>query len=50
MTLTLLNIDNQNQLIVSIIVSNITKEFKVVMESTNGEHISTFICAPGSSH
>ena len=47
MTLTLLNIDNQHQIIVSIIFNNITKDFT---ESTNDEQITAFNCTPGSSH
>ena len=50
MTLTLLNIDNQHQLIVSIIFNNITIEFRVITESTNDEQIAAFICTPGSTH
>ena len=50
MTLTFLNIDNQRQTTVSIICNNITKQFKVVTESTNDEQITAFICTPGSSH
>ena len=50
MTLTLLNIDNQHQKIVSIIFNNNTKEFRVITESTNDEQITAFICTPGSSH
>ena len=50
MTLTLLNIDNQHQIFVSIIFNNITKAFRVFAESTNYEQISAFICTPGSSH
>ena len=50
MTLTLLNIDNQHQMIVSIIFKNLTKEIRVITESTNDEQITAFICTPGSSH
>ena len=50
MTLTLLNIDNQQQIIVSFIFNNITEEFGVITESTNDEQITAFICTPGSSH
>ena len=50
MTLTLLNIDNQHQIIVSIIFNNLTKEFRVITESTNDEQITAFICTPGSTH
>ena len=50
MTLTLLNIDNQHQIIVSIIFNNITREIRVTTESTNDEQITAFICTPGSSH
>ena len=50
MTLTLLNIDNQQQKIVSIIFNNITKDFRVITESTNDEQITAFPCDPGSSH
>ena len=50
MTLTLLNIDNQHQKIVSMIFKNITKEFGIITESTDDERISGFICTPGSSH
>ena len=49
MTLTLLNIDKQHYKIVSIIFNNITKEFKVITESTHDEQISAYICTPGSS-
>ena len=49
MTLTLVNIDIQNQIFVSLIFNNITKEFRVITESTNDEQISAFICSPGSS-
>ena len=50
MTLTLLNIDNQHQIIVSIVFNNITKEFRVLTESTNDEQITAIICTPGSTH
>ena len=50
MTLTLLNIDNQHQIIVSIILNSNTKEFRVITESTNDEQITAFICTSGSSH
>ena len=50
MTLILLNIHNQHQLIVSIIFKNITKEFRIITESTNDEQITAFICTPGSTH
>ena len=50
MTLTVLNIDNQHQIIVSIIFNSITKKFRVITESTNDEQITAFICTPGSSH
>ena len=50
MTLTLLNIDNQHQTIVSIIFNIITYKFNVVIESTNNEQVSAFLCTPGSSH
>ena len=50
MTLTLLNIDNQHQLIVSIISNIITNEFRVLTESTSDEQITAIICTPGSSH
>ena len=50
MTLTLLTIDNQIQIIVSPIFNNITEEFKVIIESATDEQISTFTCTPGSSH
>ena len=50
MTLTLLNIDNQHQIIVSIIFNDITKEFRVITESTTDEEITAFICNPESLH
>ena len=50
MTFTLLNIDNQYQIFVSIIFNNITKDFRVIMESTNDEQITDFICTHGSSY
>ena len=50
MTLTLLNIDNQHQIILSITFNNITEEFRVITESTNDDEITAFICTPGSSH
>ena len=50
MTLTLLNVDNQHQIIVSIIFNNITEELTVIAESTNDEEKTSFICTPGSSH
>ena len=50
MTLTLLNIDNKHQILVSIILNNITKEFRVITESTNDEQITAFICTPGLTH
>ena len=50
MTLTFLNIDNQQQIIVSIIFNNIAKEFRVITETTSDEQITAFICTPGSSH
>ena len=42
--------DNQHQTNVSIIFNNITKEFRVITESTNDEQKTPFICTPGSSH
>ena len=50
MTLTLLNIDHQDHIIVIIIFNKTTKEFRVIPESTHGEQTSAFICTPGSSH
>ena len=50
MTLTLLIIDNQHQVNVSIIFNNITKESRVLTESTNDEQITVFVCTPGSLH
>ena len=50
MTLTLLNIDNRHQKVVSIIFNNITKEVRVITESTTDEQITAFICIPESSH
>ena len=50
MTLTLLNIDNQHQIIVSIIFKNITKEVRVITESNTDEQITAFTFTPGSSH
>ena len=50
LTLTLLNNDNQHHIIVSVIFNNITKEFRVITESTNDEQITAFICTRGSSH
>ena len=50
MTLTLLKNDSQHQITVSIIFNNITKEFRIITESTNDEQITAFICAPESSH
>ena len=50
MTLTLLNNDNQHQIIVSIIFNNITEELRVITELTNDEQITAVICTPGSSH
>ena len=44
MTLSLVNIDNQHQIIVSFVFNNITEDFRVITESTNDEQISTFIC------
>ena len=49
MTLTLLNIDNQHQTIMSSIFNYITNEFRVINEPTNDEQMSAFICTPGSS-
>ena len=49
MTLTLLNINNQHQIIVSIIFNNITKEFRVITESSNDEQTTAFNCTPGWS-
>ena len=49
MTLTLLNINNQLQIILSIILNNNTKEFRVITEPTNDEQISALTCTPGSS-
>ena len=49
MQLTLLNIDNQHQILASIIFNNITEEFKLITESTNDERKTAFICTPGSS-
>ena len=48
MKLTLLNIYNEHQIIVSIIFINITKEFRVITEPINDEQILPFIFAPGS--
>ena len=50
MILTLLNLDSQHQKMVSIIFNNITKEFKVITESTKDEKITAFICTSGSAH
>ena len=50
MTLTLLNIDDQNQIIVSFIFNNFTKQFRVITESPNDEQITAFICTPESLH
>ena len=50
MTLTLLNIDNQHQIIFSITFNNITKDFRVITESTNDDQMTAFLCTPGSSH
>ena len=50
MTFTLLNIDNQHQISVSIIYNNITKELRGITESINGEQITAFMFTPGSSH
>ena len=47
MTLTLISIDSQHQINVSIIFNNTTKVFSVIRESTNDEKISAFICTPG---
>ena len=49
MTLFLVNIDNEHQIILSINLNNITKVFGVITESTNDEQTSAFICTPGPS-
>ena len=43
MIITLLNIDNQHQIIVSVIFNNITEELRVITESTTDEQITAFI-------
>ena len=50
MTLTLLNFDNQDQIIVSVIFNNITKDIRVFTESTNDEQVSAYICTSGTTH
>ena len=50
MTLTLLNIGNQHQIIVSIILNRITEKFEVITERRNDEQITAFLCTTGSSH
>ena len=50
MTLTLLNIDSQQQIILSITFNNITEEIKIITESTNDDQVTAFICTPESSH
>ena len=46
MAITLFNIHNQHQIIVSLIFKNITKDFRVTTKSSNDEQKSTFICSP----
>ena len=48
--LVLLSIDHQQHIIVSTIFKIITKEFRVITESTHNEQLSAYICATGSSH
>ena len=50
MTLALIIIDNQREIFVSIVLNIISKEFRIITESTNDEQISAFFCTAGSSH
>ena len=50
MTLILLRIDNQLQVIVGLTLITGTKDFMVITQSTNNDQIKTFLCSPGSTH
>ena len=50
MTLILLRIDNQLQVIVGLTLITGTKDFMVITQSTNNDQIKTFFCSPGSTH
>ena len=50
MTLIILRIDNQLQYIVGLTFVTGTKDFKVTTQSTESDHITTFICSPNSAH
>ena len=48
MTLIILRIDNQLQYIVGFVTG--TKDFMVTTQSTDNDHITTFIFSPESAH
>ena len=50
MTLIILRIDNQLQYIVGLTFVTGTKDFMVTTQSTDNDHITTFICPPESAH
>ena len=49
MTLTILRIDNQLQYIVGLRFVTGLKDFMVTTQSTDNDHITTFICSPNSA-
>ena len=50
MTLIILRIDNQLQCIMGLTFVTGTKDFMVATQSTNNNHITSFICSPESAH
>ena len=50
MPLLLLRIDNQVQCFVGLTFITGTKDFMITTQSTNNDHITTFICSPESAH
>ena len=50
MTLIILRIDNQLQCIVGLTFVTGTKDLMVTTQSTNDDHITTFICSPEPAH
>ena len=50
MTLVHLRIDNQLQCFVGLTFTTGTKDSMVTTQSTNSDHITTFICSPESIH
>ena len=50
MTFIILRIDNQLQYIVGLTFVTGTKNFMVTTQSTDSDHITTFVCSPESAH